>query len=104
MSAQIIDGKAVAASVRENVATKIADRKAAGKTTPTLAVILVGQDPASEVYVRNKKNACAKVGIDSRAYDLEASTTQEELHELIATLNGDESVHGILLQLPLPDH
>ncbi|WP_027859076.1 bifunctional methylenetetrahydrofolate dehydrogenase/methenyltetrahydrofolate cyclohydrolase FolD [Marinobacterium jannaschii] len=104
MSAQMIDGKQIAADVRREVADGIQQRIAAGRTAPCLAVILVGQDPASQVYVRNKKNACEEVGIESRAFDLPADTTQQALLDLVDDLNSDQNVHGILLQLPLPDH
>lgn len=104
MSAKIIDGKQIAADVRRKVAEGIQQRIASGKAAPCLAVILVGADPASQVYVRNKKNACKEVGIDSRSYDLPEDTTQNQLLDLVDELNADPSVHGILLQLPLPDH
>ncbi len=104
MSAQIIDGKAIAAQVREQVRQQVEARRAAGKRPPGLAVILVGQDPASEVYVRNKRRACEEVGFLSFAHDLEESVSQEELLALIADLNADERVDGILVQLPLPAH
>ncbi len=104
MSAQIIDGKAIAAQVREQVRQQVEARRAAGKRPPGLAVILVGADPASEVYVRNKRRACEEVGFLSFAHDLEESVSQEELLALIADLNADERVDGILVQLPLPAH
>jgi len=104
MSAQIIDGKQIAADVRQQVRTGIDARLAAGKRAPALAVVLVGSDPASQVYVRNKKNACAEVGITSRAYDLPADTSRDELLQLIDALNEDNEVDGILVQLPLPAH
>ena len=104
MSAKTIDGKQIAADVRRKVAEGIQQRIASGKAAPCLAVILVGVDPASQVYVRNKKNACKEVGIDSRSYDLPDDTTQLQLEELVDELNADPSVHGILLQLPLPAH
>lgn len=104
MSAQIIDGKQIAADVRQQVRTGIDTRLAAGKRAPALAVVLVGSDPASQVYVRNKKNACAEVGITSRAYDLPADTSRDELLQLIDALNEDNEVDGILVQLPLPAH
>lgn len=104
MSAQIIDGKKIASEVRQQVRAGIEARLAAGKRAPCLAVVLVGNDPASEVYVRNKKNACADVGITSRAYDLPADTSREQLLELVDTLNADTEVDGILVQLPLPKH
>jgi methylenetetrahydrofolate dehydrogenase (NADP+)/methenyltetrahydrofolate cyclohydrolase len=104
MSARIIDGKQIAAQVRQRVRAGVQSRLQQGKRAPCLAVILVGHDPASQVYVRNKKNACAEVGITSRAYDLPADTSREALLQLINTLNADEGVDGILVQLPLPPH
>ncbi len=104
MSAQIIDGKKIAADVRQQVKAGIDARLQAGKRAPCLAVVLVGSDPASQVYVRNKKNACTEVGIASKAYDLSAETTREELLGLINELNADTEVDGILVQLPLPAH
>jgi methylenetetrahydrofolate dehydrogenase (NADP+)/methenyltetrahydrofolate cyclohydrolase len=103
MSAQIIDGKALAASIRAGLTPRIARATAAGEP-PGLAVVLVGDDPASAVYVRNKVQACASVGIRSFAERLPASTSAEELLALIDRLNGDRAVHGILVQLPLPRH
>jgi methylenetetrahydrofolate dehydrogenase (NADP+)/methenyltetrahydrofolate cyclohydrolase len=103
MAAEIIDGKAVAATVRERVAGEVAKLRAEG-VTPGLATILVGGDPASAVYVRMKREDCAQVGIESFHHEPGGDVTQEQLAELIATLNADERVHGILLQLPLPDH
>jgi methylenetetrahydrofolate dehydrogenase (NADP+)/methenyltetrahydrofolate cyclohydrolase len=104
MSAQLIDGKQIALNLREQVAQKIMARTAAGKRSPALAVILVGSDPASEVYVRNKHLACEKAGIVSRSYPLDKTTQQEELETLIDQLNADPELDGILLQLPLPGH
>lgn len=103
MSAQIIDGKKIAQNVRQQVATGVKARLDAGKRAPCLAVILVGFDPASQVYVRNKKNACKEVGFESISYDLPADTSQQQLLELVDTLNNDDHVDGILVQLPLPD-
>jgi len=103
MAAEIIDGKAVAAAVRERVASDVEELRAAG-VTPGLATILVGGDPASAVYVRMKREDCAQVGIESFHHEPGGDVSQEELAELIATLNADARVHGILLQLPLPDH
>jgi methylenetetrahydrofolate dehydrogenase (NADP+)/methenyltetrahydrofolate cyclohydrolase len=100
MSARIIDGKAVAAEVRERVRAEVAEMD----VKPGLATILVGDDPASHVYVRNKRNASAEVGIQSFHHELEASTPQEELAELITRLGEDDAVNGILLQLPVPGH
>ena len=104
MSAQLIDGKKIAKDVRSQVADGVKQRILSGKKAPCLAVILVGLDPASQVYVRNKKNACKEVGFESRSYDLPTDTTQETLLALVDELNNDASVNGILLQLPLPDH
>ena len=103
MAAEIIDGKAVAAAVRERVARDVEELRAAG-VTPGLATILVGDDPASAVYVRMKREDCAEVGIESFHHVPAGDVSQEELAELISGLNADERVHGILLQLPLPDH
>ena len=104
MSAQIIDGKAVAAALIEEVRAGVDARLAAGKRAPALAVILICDDPASPVYVRNKKKSCEKAGIRSLAWDLPASTTQEELLAIVDQLNADNEVDGILVQLPLPGH
>lgn len=103
MGARIIDGKAVAAEVRAEVAERAARLAAAG-TVPGLATVLVGDDPASHVYVRSKRRACEQVGIKSWDHDLPASTSQDDLLALIADLNADPAVHGILVQLPLPGH
>lgn len=102
MTAQIIDGKAIAEALLNTIKTKINSRLQANKRAPGLAVILVGGDPASSIYVRNKRLACEKVGIISTAYDLPASTTEPELLALIEKLNQDETVDGILVQSPLP--
>lgn len=103
MSAQIIDGSAIAKQIRENVATKVEQRLAQGKRAPGLAVVLVGLDPASQVYVGSKRRACEEVGFVSKSYDLEADTSQETLLNLIDELNADDDVDGILVQLPLPE-
>ena len=103
MAAEIIDGKAVAAEVRERVARQVEELRSAG-VTPGLATILVGSDPASAVYVRMKREDCAEVGIESFHNELPGDISQDELAEVISSLNADERVHGILLQLPLPDH
>lgn len=100
---QIIDGKAVSASVRERIKNEVESLKKGGKETG-LAVIIVGNDPASKVYVNNKKKGCAEVGINSYEYALPEETTTEELLTLINKLNGDSKVDGILCQLPLPKH
>ncbi|MDO4693246.1 MAG: bifunctional methylenetetrahydrofolate dehydrogenase/methenyltetrahydrofolate cyclohydrolase FolD [Eikenella sp.] len=104
MTAQLIDGKAVSAQRLQYVAQQVADRRAKGLKAPCLAVILVGDDAASAVYVRNKKLACEKVAFESRSYELAASTSQEALLALIDELNVDAEVDGILVQLPLPAH
>lgn len=101
MAARLIDGKALAAEVRARVRAEVADLVAAG-VRPGLAVILVGEDPSSQIYVRNKERACADVGIRSFVHRLPAETPQEELLGLIARLNGDPAVHGLLVQVPLP--
>lgn len=104
MSAQLIDGKHVAAQVRAEVHENIQQRLEQGKRRPGLAVILIGHDPASQVYVNNKRKACEEVGIMSRSYDLPVDTTHFELVELIDELNHDPLIDGILVQLPLPQH
>jgi methylenetetrahydrofolate dehydrogenase (NADP+)/methenyltetrahydrofolate cyclohydrolase len=102
--AKIIDGKLVAAKMREALAVRVKQLAASSGIVPGLAVILVGDNPASGVYVKNKVLACAAVGVHSLEYRLPAATTTEHLVELIATLNTTKSVHGILVQLPLPPH
>ena len=104
MSAKILDGKAIAAELRASIKTEVDQLIAQGKQRPGLAVILVGENPASQVYVRNKKNACKEAGFNDFAFDLPASTSQEQLLSLIDELNQRNDVHGILVQLPLPDH
>lgn len=104
MSAQIIDGKAIASGLRQQVKQRVDERVARGLRAPGLAVILVGNDPASEVYVAHKRKDCIEVGFDSRAYDLPSDTSQEKLLALIDELNADAAVDGILVQLPLPAH
>ncbi|MGI9291777.1 MAG: bifunctional methylenetetrahydrofolate dehydrogenase/methenyltetrahydrofolate cyclohydrolase FolD [Gammaproteobacteria bacterium] len=104
MPAQLIDGKAIASEIRARVRDRIAERVAAGQPAPGLAVIQVGTDPASAIYVRNKRNACKEAGILSIEHDLPAETSQAELLGLIDELNQDPTVDGILVQLPLPDH
>jgi len=101
--AQIIDGKAVSRAVRARVAQETLALKEQG-VTPGLAVILVGEDPASQVYVRNKEKACAEVGFYSEKYTLPADTTQAQLNALVDELNGKKEINGILCQLPLPPH
>ncbi len=104
MTANILDGKTIAAKLRNDIRQQVEARLQQGRCAPELAVILVGQDPASEVYVRNKRKACEDTGIISRAYDLPASTSQQALLELIDQLNAEANVDGILVQLPLPAH
>lgn len=104
MSARIIDGKEQAARLRAGIAERVRQRLAAGRRVPGLAVVLVGSDPASEVYVRNKRRACEEVGIASFHHDLPADIAQQELVALIDRLNADPQVDGILVQLPLPAH
>ncbi|MFY1663968.1 bifunctional methylenetetrahydrofolate dehydrogenase/methenyltetrahydrofolate cyclohydrolase FolD [Pseudomonas sp. Pseu.R1] len=104
MTAKLIDGKAIAAHLRQQIAQRVAERREQGLRTPGLAVILVGSDPASQVYVSHKRKDCEEVGFISRAYDLPAATTQTELTDLIDSLNEDPAIDGILLQLPLPEH
>lgn len=104
MTARILDGKAIAAGIRDRIRQQVATRLSEGKRAPGLAVVLVGSDPASQVYVNNKRKACTEVGIVSKAHLLPAETSQDELLALIDTLNGDRSVDGILVQLPLPRH
>lgn len=102
--ANIIDGKAISAIVREEIAQKVVEYNERTGLRPGLAVVIVGTDPASQVYVRNKKKACEQVGFNSWVYELPESTTQEELNALVDKLNADSLVHGILVQLPLPKH
>ena len=104
MTAQIIDGKAIAQSIRTKLSEKVTARKEAGQRVPGLAVILVGADPASQVYVGSKRKACEEVGFISRSYDLETNCTEDELLNLIDSLNDDPTIDGILVQLPLPAH
>ena len=104
MTAQIIDGKAIAKDLRAELRAIVDKSVAEGNRRPGLAVVLVGSDPASQVYVRNKRKACEDVGIVSFAYDLPETTTQAELDKLIEDLNNNPEVDGILVQFPLPDH
>ncbi len=101
--AKIIDGKKISAEIKEELKNEVAQLKEQG-IEGTLAVIQVGNDPASSVYVNNKKKACAYIGINSESFELPEETTQEELLALIAKLNADDSVNGILVQLPVPKH
>jgi methylenetetrahydrofolate dehydrogenase (NADP+) / methenyltetrahydrofolate cyclohydrolase len=103
MSAQIIDGKAIAASVRQEIAAQVEAMISAGKPKPGLATVLVGEDPASHVYVSSKQKACAQAGIESFGFKLPATASQEEVESLVRELNADPKVNGILVQLPLPD-
>jgi len=104
MSAQLIDGKAIATQIRSEVKEQIAARAAAGRPPPGLAVVQVGADPASSIYVRNKRQACEQVGIESFNYDLPEETGEAALLALIDELNENDAVNGILVQLPLPPH
>jgi methylenetetrahydrofolate dehydrogenase (NADP+) / methenyltetrahydrofolate cyclohydrolase len=104
MSARLIDGKTVAARIRESLSVEVAAFREATQITPRLAAVLVGDDPASQVYVRNKEQASAKCGMASDVHRLPASTSQLQLLELVQQLNEDRAVHGILVQLPLPKH
>ena len=104
MTAQLIDGKKISQQRIEAVAQAVKARQEKGLHTPCLAVVLVGDDPASAVYVRNKKLTCQKSGIESRSYELPSETTQDDLLKLVDELNGDPAVDGILVQLPLPAH
>lgn len=103
MTAQLIDGKAIAQNIRLSIKAKVEERIAQGKRAPGLAVILVGSDPASQVYVGNKKRACEEVGFVSRSYDLPNTTSEAELLALVESLNKDDEIDGILVQLPLPE-
>jgi methylenetetrahydrofolate dehydrogenase (NADP+)/methenyltetrahydrofolate cyclohydrolase len=103
LSAEIIDGKAFAAKLRAEVARKVAAVKADHGLTPGLTVVLVGEDPASQVYVRNKEKQTAEAGMNSGMIRLPAETSQAEVLEVVGRLNGDPAVHGILVQLPLPE-
>ena len=104
MSAKILDGKAIAAELQDRLRSELAPLMESGRRPPCLAVVLVGDDPASHVYVRNKKLACERVGIRSLPHELPASTGEDSLIELIDTLNEADDVDGILVQLPLPSH
>ena len=104
MTARILSGKDLAETIREEIKEKTDRLKSTHAITPGLAVILVGEDPASQVYVRNKQRACEKLGFYSEVYTLPVETTQDELLAMIEKLNMDEKIHGILVQLPLPDH
>jgi methylenetetrahydrofolate dehydrogenase (NADP+)/methenyltetrahydrofolate cyclohydrolase len=102
MTARLIDGKEIAREIRQEIRQEIDSRSAQGFQQPGLAVVLVGSDPASQIYVRNKRRACEEAGIVSRDYDLPENTPERDILELIDELNGDSGIHGILVQLPLP--
>lgn len=102
MTAQLIDGTATAEQIRAEVAAEVKERVAAGRMPPGLATVLVGDDPASHTYVRSKRKACAEAGIQSFAFELPATSSQQEVEGLVERLNADPNVHGILVQLPLP--
>ena len=104
MAAKIIDGKAIAGRMRSEIREEVERLKSAHGVTPGLAVVLVGENPASKVYVRNKKKACADAGIYSDERKMPAETTQDELMAVVDDLNADDKIHGILVQLPLPKH
>jgi methylenetetrahydrofolate dehydrogenase (NADP+)/methenyltetrahydrofolate cyclohydrolase len=104
MSAQILDGKMIAADIRTDLKKQVEDLRASGRRQPGLAVVLVGDNPASQVYVRNKRKACAEVGFHSELHELSGDTSQQALLALIDHLNANEAIDGILVQLPLPGH
>ena len=104
MSAKIIDGKSIASDLLETIRNKISVNESNGMRNPCLAVILIGDNPASHVYVKNKKLACEKVGIKSLSYDFKSSISEQELLKLVNDINLDSKVDGILIQSPLPDH
>ena len=104
MTARILDGKRIAAELLERAARRIAERRAQGLPPPGLAVVLIGDDPASHVYVRNKRRACQQAGVRAFDHDLPDDISQEALFTLIDELNADPDVHGILVQSPLPSH
>ena len=104
MSAQILDGKAVAEDIKQGLAREVESLLQGGGRRPGLAVVLVGENPASQVYVRNKRNSCARAGFHSELHELPANTPQEELLELVDSLNARDEIDGILVQLPLPSH
>lgn len=103
MSAQILDGKAIAADIRSTIKTRVAEMTASGKRPPGLAVVLVGENPASQIYVRNKQRSCEEVGFLSELHQLPAETSEAELLRLIDQLNERDEIDGILVQLPLPE-
>ncbi len=103
-SAQKIDGKQIAHDLKQQCKQRIDERLSKGLRAPGLAVILVGADPASEVYVRNKRQSCEQIGLISKSYDMPETTSQKELFDLVTELNNDDTIDGILVQLPLPEH
>ena len=103
MSARILDGNEIAAAMREELRSEVEELREQRQITPGFAVVLVGDDPASQSYVRNKRTACRDVGIHSVQRNLEASATLDEVLEEVERLNADPAIHGILVQLPLPD-
>lgn len=104
MTAKLIDGTQIAAEIRSEIKAAVSARQEQGLPVPGLATVLVGDDPASKVYVRNKQKACAEVGIASFGYNLPAEATQQEVEDLVSQLNADPTINGILVQLPLPRH
>ena len=104
MTSKLIDGKKIAEKIISEIKDKVITNQSEGIAPPGLAVIQVGKDPASSVYVRNKRKACEEVGMKSFNYDLDKSTSQQELIELVDSLNNNAEVNGILIQLPLPSH
>ena len=102
MTARILDGKRIADALLDDLAKRVQARVESGRSRPGLAVVLVGEDPASAVYVRNKRRACLKVGIQAHDFDLPATSSDAEIAALIDRLNADPAIHGILVQLPLP--
>jgi len=104
MTAKLIDGKAISQQVKNSIKEAVSSRVAAGKRRPGLAVVLVGDDAASQVYVKSKRKSCDEVGFISEAYDLPSTATQQQLLDIVTKLNNDPNIDGILVQLPLPDH
>ncbi|MFH0795114.1 MAG: tetrahydrofolate dehydrogenase/cyclohydrolase catalytic domain-containing protein, partial [bacterium] len=104
MSAKLINGKAIAARIREEIQVEVQRLKNETGVTPGLTAVLVGDDAASRSYVRSKRKACLEIGMNSDVLELPAQTTQKELEAIVDRLNADRAVHGILIQLPLPDH
>src|SRR5512147_2742868 len=104
MPAQLIDGKAIAQKVRDEVAARVAERLAAGKSQPTLATVLVGDRPDSAAYVASKGKACQELGMGSVSQRLPAEASQEQVEATVRQLQSDKNVHGILVQLPMPAH